>query len=176
MPKGLRQLPRDAHCSAPPLQSSLRPLRLSRDVEAKRPRAPIVKIKREVTSSIESAEFVLDDDFEVKPAVKVELDPRQLRVGLAALPIRLPPSTASSLASDEAAAAPGPSDWGVRGAALSVIRGSELGPADPPRRRGRPKGSKMRPRVAYNFNTLPERPAKIEAEGRLAGMKSNSQV
>ena len=141
MPKDLRQLPRDAYCSAPPLQSSLHPPRLSREVEAKRPRAPIVECKREITSSIESAEFVIDDEFEVKPAVKVEQDPRQLRAGLAALAIRPPPSTASSLASDEAAAAaPGPSGWGVRGVALSIIPGGKLGPADPPRRQGRPKG------------------------------------
>ena len=66
MPKYLRQL-RDAYCSAPPLQTTtIRPPSLSREVEAKRPQAPIVEIKREVMSSIESAEFVLDDEFDIK--------------------------------------------------------------------------------------------------------------
>ena len=171
MPKDLRLLPRDAYCSAPPLHSSVRPPRLSRDVEAKSPRAPIIEVKREVTSSIES------DDFKVKPPIKVEQDPRQVRVGLAALAIRPPPSTASSSVSeDAAAAAPGPSNWGVPGAALAVIPCCELGPADPPRQRGRPKGSKSRRRIAYSLDTLPERNAKVEAEGRLKVMKSNSQV
>ena len=45
---------------------------------------PIVEVKREVTSSIESAEFVLDEDFDVKSAVKVEQDQRRLRAGIAA--------------------------------------------------------------------------------------------
>ena len=171
MPKELRQLPRDAYCSAPPLPTSLRPPRL----EAKRPRAPIIKCKREVTSSIESAEYLIDEDFEVKPVIKTK-EPLRLRAGLAALAIRPPPSTASSSNSGEAAADPGPSGWGVRGVALSIIPGGDLGPADPPRRRGRPKASKTRPRVAYNVDTLPERPAKIEAEGRLAEMKNNAQV
>ena len=122
-------------------------------------------------------EFVLDEDFEVKPPVKVERDPRQVRVGLAALAIRPPPSTASSSAfEDTAAAAPGPSNWGVQTAALAAIPRRELGPADPPRRRGRPKGSKSRPRIAYSLDTLPDRNAKVEAVGLLKVMKSNSQV
>ena len=54
-------------------------------------------VKREVTSFIESAEFVIDEEFDVdvKP-FRVELDPRQLRAGVAALAIRPPPSAASS--------------------------------------------------------------------------------
>ena len=157
MPKNLRQLPRDAYCSAPPLTSTLRPPRLSREAEVRRPRAPLVMVKRDVTSSIESVEFVIDDDFgvDVKP-VKGQLDPRQLHAGIAALAIRPPPSSASSSSGKAAAAAPGPSSWAVRGVALSEIPGGELGPADPPRRRGQPKGCKTRPRVAYIIDTLPE--------------------
>ena len=177
MPNKLTQLSRDAYCSAPPVTSSLCPPRLSRETEIRRTCAPLVIVKREVTSSIESAEFVLDEEFSIdeKP-IKIKLDPRQLRAGIAALAIRPPPSTAPSSSGDAAAAAPGPSNWGVRGTALAIIPGVELGRADPPRQRGRPKGSITRPRVAYSLDTLPERGAKIEAEGRLAVMKSKSQV
>ena len=71
---------RDAYCSAPPLESSLRP-RLSRDTEAVRPRAPLRPTKREVSESeASSVEFVLEDeDVKVKvEAPVVEQDPRQL--------------------------------------------------------------------------------------------------
>ena len=136
MPNVSKQLVgRDTYCSAPPLPTtSLRPPRLSRNVEARRPRAPLVNTKREVTaSSIESTEFVLDDEFDVKPEIKVELDPRQLRRGLAALAIRQPPPS-SSTSSEAAAAGPGPSQWGIRSAALSRIPEGDLGPADPAKR------------------------------------------
>ena len=109
MPKFLKQLERDVFCSAPPLStSSLRPPRISREAEARRPCAPLFEVKREIESSIESAEYVVDEDFDVdvKHPVKVEIDPRQLRTGIAALAIRPPPSTASTSSSE---AAPGPS-------------------------------------------------------------------
>ena len=176
MPKFLKQLDRDAYCSAPTLfTSSLRPPRISHKAEARRPRAPLYEVKREIESSIESAEFVVDEDFDVdvKHPVKLELDPCQLRAGIAALVIRPPPSSASSSTSGEAAAAaPGPSRWGVRSQAPNRIPEGDLGPADPPRRRGRPKGSQTRPRVAFNVDTLPERAKKIKAEQRLARMSS----
>ena len=130
MPNSLKQLSRDAYCSAPPLTPSIRPPRLTRESEVRRPRAPPIVVKREVTSSIELAKFVLDEDFDVvneKP-IKIEPDPRQLCAGVAALTIRPPPSAASS-SSGEGAAAPGPSGWGVRGVALGQIPGGELGPA-----------------------------------------------
>ena len=103
MPKYLTQL-RDAYCLTPPISTStLRPPHLSRDVEAKRPRAPLKEVKREITgsSSVESVEFVLDKDFEVKPP-KMELDPRQLRREIAALAIAPPPASPSSSTSGEA--------------------------------------------------------------------------
>ena len=110
--------------------------RLTRETEASRPRAPIdtrFECKAEI-SSIEPVEFVADDDYDVKLVVKIELDPRQLRAGIAALAIR-PPSSASSGTGEPAAAAPGPSSqsWGVRTAGLSRIPEGGLGPADPPR-------------------------------------------
>ena len=137
MPKHLKQLSREAYCSAPPMPSSLRPPRLTRETEASRPRTPIdtrFECKAEI-SSIEPVEFVADDDYDVKLVVKIELDPRQLRAGIAALAIRPPPSSASSGTGEPAAAAPGPSSqsWGVRTAGLSRIPEGGLGPADPPR-------------------------------------------
>ena len=144
MPK---QLSRDAYYSAPPLSAStLRPPRLSRAQEERRVRAPLVIIKREVAeSSIESVEFFVDEDDEdlkdVKP-VKIEADPRQLRAGVAALAI-WPQESGSS--SEPATAAPGPSQWAQRTQALCRIPDQSLGPANAPRGRGRPKGSKSRP-------------------------------
>ena len=176
MPK---QLTRDAYCSAPPLSTTtLQPPRLSRDVEARRPRAPLTVVKREIESSeTESVEFVVDKKFEidVKPRVGVELDPRQLRAEVTALLLRPTPSSAST-SSGEGAAAPGPSKWSHRTAALCCIPSQSLGPADPPRGRGRPKGSKSRPRIVFVLMTMPERAAKLKAEVSLAGMKSSKQV
>ena len=63
MPKDLKQRNRDAYCSAPPLYTSICPPRLSRETEVRRPRAHIFEVKREVSSSIESAEFVQDEDL-----------------------------------------------------------------------------------------------------------------
>ena len=74
MPNVLKKLVgRDAYCSAPLLlTTSLRPPRLSREMEARCPRAPLANTKREVTASfIESAEFVLDEEFDIKPDIKV---------------------------------------------------------------------------------------------------------
>ena len=62
--------------------------RLTREAEACCPRTPIVECKAEVTSSIKSVKFQQDEDFDVKPAIRIEVDPRQLRAGIAALAIR----------------------------------------------------------------------------------------
>ena len=97
MPK---QLTQDAYCSAPPLSTTtLRPPLLSCDVKARRPRAPLTVMKREIESSeTESVEFVVDEKFEidVMPQVGVELDPRQLRAEVAALSLWPTPSSAST--------------------------------------------------------------------------------
>ena len=172
MPK---QLQRDAYCLAPSLSTTtLWPPQISRDIEVRRSRAPLVVVKREIESSeVESVEFVVDDDFviDVKPQLKVELDPRQL----AALSIWPPPSSAST-SSGEGAAAPGPSKLAHQTAALCRIPSQSLGPADPPRGRGRPKGSKSRPRIAFGLSTLPERSAKLKAEICLKEMTPSRQV
>ena len=128
--------------------------------------------------SIKSVEFVAEefDDFNVKPVIKVELDPRQLRAGIVALAIRPPPSSGSSSTGEPAAAAPGLSyhgePWGIRPQSHGRIPEGDLGPVDPPRTRGRPKGSKSQPRVAFSLDTLPERQEKLRAEERLAVMSS----
>ena len=133
-------------------------------------------------SSIESVEFVEEEEEEedVKPDLKfgIPFDPRQrdnlLQASLAALAIR--PSSSSSSVNEGTSAAPGPSRFpepsGLRGQSLGHIPEGDLGPADPPRRRGRPKGSKTRPRVAFGLATLPERQEKLKAEERLAKMSS----
>ena len=86
---------RDAYCSPPPISTSFRPPRLSRAEEAVRPRSPLRPCKREVreseAESIE-AEFIVDEQDEiavkVERPVKVEPDPRQIVVGIAAISIR----------------------------------------------------------------------------------------
>ena len=134
-------------------------------------------------SSIDSVEFFADDVDDVKPDVKYRspFDPRQvgnpLRASLAALAIKPSSSTSSTSSIKEgAAAAPGPSrhqePWGIRWQSQGRIPEGDLGPADPPRKRGRPKGSKSRPRVAFAIDTLPECQEKLRAEERLAKMSS----
>ena len=97
-------------------------------------RAPLVIIKREVAeSSIESVEFVVDEDDEYKveaEPVKIEADPCQLRAGVAALTIR-PPASVASTSSGEAAAS-GPSRCAHRTEALCRIP-AHSGPAQRPR-------------------------------------------
>ena len=160
MPVHLSKFSREAYCSAPPLpssSSSIRPPRLTRESELRRPRVPLrtPEVKAEI-SSIESVDFEANE-FDVKPDVKPDilLDPRQtegsLRIGLAALAIR--PSSLSSLVDEGPSTSQAPirypEAWGFRGQRLSHVPEGDLGPADPPRKRGRPKGSKLRPRVAF---------------------------
>ena len=155
---------------------------LSRGEEARcacAPLRPQAAIKAEV-SFIESIESVdLDDGPDIKLAIpfnprQVE-DPLQLQVAA----LKLAPSS-SSLAEDlKVPEAPGPSrfadPWGIRGAHLCHIPDGDLGPADPPRRRSQPKGSKSRPRVAFTTATLPERQEQVKAEERLANMASSKR-
>ena len=130
---------RDAYSSAPPLESSLHPPRLSRDTEAVWPRAPLRPTKREVRESeASSAEFILEEEdvkIKVEAPVLVERDPRQLCVWLAAVSIRQPEPAASSSSEDVA----GPSGTAYPTQALRRIPSSQLGPADPPRGQGDPK-------------------------------------
>ena len=125
MPRYLKQLSREAYCLAPPLPSStMRPPRLTRVPLD----APFGELKAEI-SSIESVEFVADE-FDLKPEIKILVDPRQfdgpLQVGLAALAIRPPPSSSSSSAGKGPAAAAAPSQfqepWGIRNQSQSRTR------------------------------------------------------
>ena len=96
MPLSSKLVLRNAYCSAPPLTSSLLPPRLSRAEEARRPSAPLRPVKQEVhESEADSVEFVVDEEDE--QPVKVEPDPRQLIVGIAAIAIRQPASKPNSL-------------------------------------------------------------------------------
>ena len=139
-----------ACCSAPPLQSSFRLPRLSRDAEAvTRPRTPLRPIKREEASEAgatvdygidrfdEVVEFKLE--AEEAPVAPVEMgEERVVRAQLSALRVA-PPASA----------------------------------ADGPRRPGRPKGSQSRPRVEprYDISAPPERQKAKEATARIAAMK-----
>ena len=142
---------------------------LSRDTEAVRPRAPLRPTKREVRESeASSVDFVLEEDdikFKVEAPV-VEQDPRQLCVRLAAVSIKQPAPAASSSSEDVT----GPSGTAYRMQVIRRIRSGQLGPADPPRGRGRPKGSKSRPRVPLTFGTSapPERAAAVKARAEMA--------
>ena len=131
-------------------------------------------MKRDVRESeADSAEFIVNEEDEqpikVEQPVKVEQDPRQICFGIAAISIRQPASAASS-SSEEA---PGPSGTAYRTQALRRVPSSQLGPADPPRGRGRPKGSKSRPRIPLTFglSVPPERAASVKARESLAKMR-----
>ena len=180
MPVQLKQMSREAYCSAPSIASTLRPPRLTRDIECRRPRAPLCKphfeVKAEI-SSIESYEDVPEEKPDVNPAIP--FDPRQrgppLQAGIAALAIR--PSSSSSSINEEPSAAPGPpryaEAWGLRGQRLSHVPEGDLGPADPPRRRGRPRGSKSRQRVPFEIAT----PGKTgEDKGQVAASQDGVEV
>ena len=105
----------ESYCSAPPLRTSshlLLPPRISCAQEARRPRAPIREVKREVRESEpDSSEYGIDqaDAIDVKPEIKPEvaLDPRQLTIRVAAIAIW--PAGASAASSPEAQRPPAPS-------------------------------------------------------------------
>ena len=145
MPNNLKQLSREAYCSAKLLPSTAICLpQLTREKEANRPCAPIYasfdEVKAEV-SSIKSVEFVADgfDEFHVKPDIEAPFDPRQfgdpLQVRLAALAIRPSPSSSSSSVGDQAGPSRVPEPRGVRLQGQSRIPAGDLGPADPPKSR-----------------------------------------
>ena len=151
---------RDFYCLAPPLTTSphvLLPPRLSRAEEARGPHAPLRPVKREIRESeSESVEFVVDEEeverpIKVERQVKIEPDPRQLSVRIAAIAIR-PKSTAST------------------------VPFGQLGPADPPRGCGRPKGSKSRPRIPkiYGLPVPPERAAAARACEEMTALSNRS--
>ena len=128
----------EAFCSAPPLRTSshlLLPPRISRAQEARRPRAPIREVKREVRESEpNSSEYAIgaSDVVDVKPDVKpdVTVDPRQLSFRVAAVTIR--PASSAALSPE----AQRPQQPAYRTQSLCAIPSARLGPADPPRRPG----------------------------------------
>ena len=135
-----------AHCSAPPLQANFRLPRLSRDVEAFiRPRTLLRATKQDAISEAGAvAEFGVDFADEVK--VKVEVDER---VEVAEDPRQLC-------------------------ARLSAVRVAPKAQAtDRPRGRGRPRGSKSKPRVEPQFDTSapPERDEARRARAKMAPNK-----
>ena len=174
MPRNLSTVLVDAgsYCSAPPLATSSRlllPPRISRAQEARRPRAPLWEVKREVRESEpDSTEYAIgaDDVVYVKPDIGpvVERDPRQLTARVAAIAIQEAPSAASSPEAQR------PSTSNYRTQALCSVPSARLGPADPPQRPGRPKGSKSRPRFAAvtTTTTPPVRLAAAKANVKMA--------
>ena len=139
-----------AHCSAPPLQAAFRLPRLPRDVETvTRLRMPLRPTKREGASETDAVwEFAIDRLDEVE--VKVE--------------------------AEEAVEAPidGEGEREIR-AQLSALRVAPPAPAAAnPRKPGRPKGSKSRPRVEphHDRSAPPERDEAKKASARIAAKKS----
>ena len=114
---------------------------------------------------------MVDRDDDEKPQVtdKIEPDPCQLVSRVAAISIWQPGSAAST--SSEEAQVPSTSSY--RTQLLCRVPSGQLGPADLPRRPGRPKGSKSRPRIAaiHNLPVPPERAAAAKAQ---TGMTSES--
>ena len=132
-----------AYCSAPPLQAEFRLPRLQRDVEAvTRPRAPLRPLKWEdVSSAGAEANFQLDATDALE--VKVE-------------------------AAEAEEVAEAPHQLCARMAAVRVSQ--EPATVNKPRKPGRPKGSKSKPRVEPEFDTSapPERDEAKRARARWA--------
>ena len=123
-------------------------------------------------SSIKSVEFV-EDNVKLDVKYGIPFNPRQqsdpLQASLAALAIR-PSSSSSTKAQPQLLDRPGFRSRGAFHISLGRIPEGDLGPADRPWKRGRPIGSKSRPRVSFGLATLPERQEKLKAEERLARM------
>ena len=135
-------------CSAPPLHSSFRLPRLSRDAEAfTRPRTPLRPAKKEEASEAEAVfDFGINQLDEIVE-FKVE--------------------------AEEATEAPvdAEPERGVR-AQMSALRVAPPAPATAPRRGpGRPKGSTSRPRVEprFDISAPPDRVEAKLARARIAG-------
>ena len=139
-----------AHCSSPPLQAAFRLPRMTRDAEAvTRPRTPLRPAKWEAASEAYAVvEFGVGRLDEV--SVKVE--------------------------AEEVAEAPTvvKEEREVR-AQFATLRVAPPAPAAAscPRKPGRPKGSKSRPRVApqHNIAAPPERKKAREASAKITAMK-----
>ena len=104
--------------------------------------------------------------------VKIEPDPRPFIARMAAIAIRQP-ELAASTSSEEAQ---GPSTSSYRTQPLCRVPSDQLGPADPPRRPGRPKGSKSRPGIpkVYGLPVPPKRAAAAKARSDMASASNRS--
>ena len=166
-----------SYCSAPPLATSSHLLlspRLTRAKEARRKRAPLREVKREVwESEADLAEYAVDasDESDIKPDIKpvIERNPRQLTACVAAIAIRRLPSAVSEEAQR-------PSTSNYRTQPLCSVPSARLGPADLPRRPGRPKVAKSRPQIAAVTTTItpPVRAAAAKACARMAAKPNRS--
>ena len=129
-----------AHCSAPPMFANYRLPRLPRDAEAvTRPRAPLRPLKREEGSST-GAEAGFEISVADEVVVKVEAADADAEAGA--------PHLCASMS------------------AVRIHPGATA--ADRPRKPGRPKGSKSRPRVEQTFDKSapPEREKAKEARAK----------
>ena len=166
----------DSYCSAPPLTTTSRLLLQTcpkRAEEARCQSAPLRVVEAEVTeSSVEgSIDFAIDAE-DIKPDVKIEADPSQWITRVAAISIRQA-SSAVSTSSEEAQA---PSTSSFRTQPLCRVPPGQLGPADPPRRPGRPKGSKSRPRieVVHGLPVPPVRKSAAKAQSVMTSKPNRS--
>ena len=170
-------LDHEAFCSAPPLCSLVRPPRLSRETEAVRPRTPLRPTKPEVyESEPSSVEFVVTEEDDVKVKVEAEEEfwiEQELRLAVAAISIAPQASRQQAPTPSASSEVAGPSGTAYRTQALCRIPSAQLGPADPPPGRGRPKGSKSRPMVALTYETSapPERVEAAKARAKMAPKK-----
>ena len=166
----MTSLDHDCFCSAPPLVLPPRP---SRAQEARRPRAPIWVGKREASEVEYGMEN--DDALDVKP----DISGPPLRVSACAIR----PVLASTASSPEAQRHPLPSFRAQRAAVairpappLQDPRGAPaagLGPATPPRKPGRPPGSKSRPRIAAVAASSSPPPIREAAKASAAKTRSS---
>ena len=135
-----------AHCSAPPLHSSFRLPRLSRDAECvTRPRSPLLPAKwEEESESGAVVEFGVNeaDECVVKVEAEDPIEVEEVQQGLCARlsAVRILPQSAATVK---------------------------------PRGPGRPKGSKSRPRVKpqYDWSAPPERGEAKKATARITSRK-----
>ena len=173
MDSKMATLDHDSFCSAPPLILLPRP---SRAQEARRPRAPIWTGKREATE----LEYAINDAdaIDVKPEVGPRMAPDEHRMSVRVAACTIRPVSASAASSPEAQRHPLPS-FRARMATVAIrpatpsqdpchAPAARLGPADPPRKPGRPVGSKSRPRVAALATSSSPPPVRAAAKASAA--------
>ena len=113
-------------------------------------------------------EFGFEDEEEEKVDIKplIKPDPRHLSARVAAISIRPPESAASTSSGEDRHSS-------YRTQPPCRVPPCQLGPADPPQRPGRPKGSKSKPRIAP-VQGLPVPPVRAAAARACTNMASTS--